>query len=217
MFTFTIDNHILQVISADFVPIVPYHSRMINIAIGQRYNIIVEADQYNNSETNFWIRTWANQACGDAVGPVPSAYPGYVNYARTGIVRYDMTSTTDPVSRPWAYSPVCADEPYDSLIPVFPWHVGSVVNGDQQGEQINVTGGKAAADYATAFFSLTKEFPDAATPYSFQINYSNPTFLDMVTDGPWSPNAVVIPEDYTEHDWVRCGLWHPPISQTYQY
>ena len=43
--TFSIDNHMLQVVSADFVPIVPYLTHSVNVAIGQRYNIIVNASE----------------------------------------------------------------------------------------------------------------------------------------------------------------------------
>jgi FtsP/CotA-like multicopper oxidase with cupredoxin domain len=42
-FVFSIDNHLLTVVEADFVPIVPYTNTSILIGIGQRYNVIVEA------------------------------------------------------------------------------------------------------------------------------------------------------------------------------
>lgn len=42
-FIFTIDNHTLDVIQTDFVPIVPYTSDAISISIGQRYDIVFTA------------------------------------------------------------------------------------------------------------------------------------------------------------------------------
>lgn len=42
---FMIDNHDLTVISTDFVPIVPYNTTSVNINMGQRYDVIVRANQ----------------------------------------------------------------------------------------------------------------------------------------------------------------------------
>lgn len=39
------DNHKMKVISADFTPIVPYETDVLYIQGGQRYNVIVEANQ----------------------------------------------------------------------------------------------------------------------------------------------------------------------------
>ena len=36
-FVFSIDNHILEVIEADFVPIVPYNTTNILVGIGKRF------------------------------------------------------------------------------------------------------------------------------------------------------------------------------------
>jgi len=43
-FVFSIDNHRLKVIGADFVAIRPYSETSILVGIGQRYHVIVEAD-----------------------------------------------------------------------------------------------------------------------------------------------------------------------------
>lgn len=42
---FMIDNHYLTVIATDFVPIVPYNTTSVNIAMGQRYDLVIAADQ----------------------------------------------------------------------------------------------------------------------------------------------------------------------------
>ena len=44
-FMVSLDNHQFEVISADFVPIVPYNASWIFIGIGQRYDVIVTANQ----------------------------------------------------------------------------------------------------------------------------------------------------------------------------
>ena len=43
-FKFTIDNHTMEVIAADFVPIVPYTTDIVGISMGQRYDIIFTAN-----------------------------------------------------------------------------------------------------------------------------------------------------------------------------
>lgn len=204
MLTFSIDGHLLQVITADFVPIVPYHTRAVNVAIGQRYNIIIEADQYGNAETSFWIRTWKTP-CGDGV-QTPPVSPWNVTYAQTGIVRYNKSSTDDPRSSPWPDELACVNEPYGSLVPILPWCVGGAANGDGKGEEMAVSLGQGENNYELAEFSLTKMYPDASNPYYFQINYSYPVFLNMWTDGPWRGQEVVIPENSTENDWVSKDL-----------
>jgi len=113
-FRFSIDNHIMQVVSTDLVPIQPYKTETVNIGIGQRYAVIVEADRVPG---NYWIRTDMLTGCSnmDPLG----------NSTTTAIWRYEgqdekalPTSTTqNPV--PAAGLP-CVDEPYASLVPVVP-------------------------------------------------------------------------------------------------
>ena len=45
-FVFTIDDHTIEVMSSDFVPIQPYKTRAILVGIGQRYHIVVEAKDF---------------------------------------------------------------------------------------------------------------------------------------------------------------------------
>ncbi|KAK7417078.1 hypothetical protein QQX98_004839 [Neonectria punicea] len=215
-FVFSIDNHWLQVVSADFVPIEPYYNTSVLIGIGQRYNVIVEANPLpgdNNeipADGNFWMRTWVAESCGIA--------PGGENYERTGILRYDETSTTDPSSLPWTkISKACSDETYSSLRPKIPWYVGPAANAkyddDEFGEQFNVTLNTEAKDtpefahYPMAAFSLqpADDVPDGFTP--LQINYSDPTLMHL-DEPPASFPAkwVVIPENYTKDEWVYLVL-----------
>lgn len=62
-FVFSIDNHKLQIFGADFVPIQPYSKTSLLIGVGQRYDVIVEADPLVYKGTsplptdgNHWIR-----------------------------------------------------------------------------------------------------------------------------------------------------------------
>lgn len=138
-FIFSIDNHWLQVISADFVPIEPYSTTSVLIGIGQRYNLVVEAKPDFNGEgsdalhgsapvgdgQNFWIRTFVASGCG--------TIPNQTHYEEAGILRYDKASTAVPASSAWPDIPrACADEASASLTPVLPWRVGNASNDNAE-------------------------------------------------------------------------------------
>lgn len=105
-FKFTIDNHTMEVISADFVPITPYTTDVLSIAIGQRYEVVVTADAVAD---NYWMRAIAQAACSDNENPNNIM----------GIIRYDNSSTADPTSTATTNAAVdeCVDEPAASLVP----------------------------------------------------------------------------------------------------
>ena len=106
-FKFSINNHTLEVIANDSVPIVPYTTNYVSISMGQRYDVIVTA---NKAADNYWLRAIAQTACSNNDSPTN------IN----GIVRYDSSSTTDPSSTAFADAAtqeVCADEASSSLVP----------------------------------------------------------------------------------------------------
>lgn len=109
-FKFHIDGHKFTVISADFVPIVPYETDILNINIGQRYNILVKADQ---EPGDYWMRSDNQQACAQLHNS--RDIKGIVHYA-------GWTGTPNTVSR--EYVDECIDEPYEKLVPVAPLFAG---------------------------------------------------------------------------------------------
>lgn len=52
-FQFSIDGHSLTVIATDLVPIVPYTTDSVLVSIGQRVDVIVEA---NATPGDYWLR-----------------------------------------------------------------------------------------------------------------------------------------------------------------
>ena len=110
-FKFSIDNHTLEVIAADFVPINPYAAESVSISMGQRYDVIVTANATTTSTSDFWMRAVMVQACSDNDSPNNVL----------GIVRYDASSTSDPTTTAWTSAEDsgddCADEPMASLVP----------------------------------------------------------------------------------------------------
>jgi FtsP/CotA-like multicopper oxidase with cupredoxin domain len=102
---FSIDNHVLTVVSTDFVAIEPYQTETVFVNIGQRYDVIVKADQ--NSAKDYWLRAVPLSSCSSN-----SNQDGI-----KGIVHYG-TSTTEPTTTAYTYVDECVDEPAASLVPV---------------------------------------------------------------------------------------------------
>lgn len=103
-FKFMIDNHNLTVIAHDLVPIVPYDTQMVSIGMGQRYDIIVKADQ---GAGNFWLRAIPQVFCSDNDNTDNIK----------GIVMYDAADTSDPTTTAYAYDDNCDDEDMANLVP----------------------------------------------------------------------------------------------------
>jgi FtsP/CotA-like multicopper oxidase with cupredoxin domain len=96
-FKFMIDNHTMTVMAMDLVPIVPYNTTILDIGIGQRYDIVVNADQ---SSGDYWLRSIPQTSC--------STNDNTDNIK--GIVRYDSTSTADPTTTAYTFTDSCDDE-----------------------------------------------------------------------------------------------------------
>ncbi|EQK99972.1 hypothetical protein G6O67_008667 [Ophiocordyceps sinensis] len=104
-FKFSIDHHVLKVIAADFVPIVPYETGKVDITMGQRYDIVITADQ-GAIASNFWMRAVPQALC--------SANRNAFNIR--GIVHYDERPST-PRTLGRLDPPTCHDESMNDLVP----------------------------------------------------------------------------------------------------
>lgn len=207
-FVFSIDNHMLTVVGADFVPINSYTNESILVGIGQRYHVIVEAKpNLVSPDGNYWIRTWKADCFG--FNNTKSS-PGY---EKAGILRYNEHSRALPSTRAWTAVPLrCSDEEYKNLVPVIPWTVGEPANGvvtndNNTIEKFSVTfGSEKSSDAAltmfpTAYFSMGGDGTDDEF-IPLRVDYANPTFMNLNNTGRWNPQWVVIPENFTDTDWV---------------
>ncbi|KAF2478037.1 laccase-1 [Lindgomyces ingoldianus] len=120
-FKFSIDNHNLTVISSDFVPVTPFSIDVLDITMGQRYDIIIEANQ---DTADYWMRAIPQLSCSNNDSP---------DNIR-GIIRYDSSSTSDPTSSAWAQDDDCVDVALSSLVP----HLSQAVV-DPTGDDLTVT------------------------------------------------------------------------------
>jgi FtsP/CotA-like multicopper oxidase with cupredoxin domain len=203
-FVFSIDNHMLEVVSADFAPIQPYKNQSILVGIGQRYNVIVEAKPLDIEETgppaadgNYWIRT---QVAPCFRGASRKRTEGY---ERTGILRYNPLSTAYPTTEAWKKVPTtCRDEDFEKLNPILCWNVKRPpINGGDSGESFDVASGIGPSYYPLAGWSLgAKE-----NSFPLRVNYSDPTFFHLdrnATTNPWPDMWNIVSENYTDKDWV---------------
>lgn len=91
------------------------------MVIGQRYHVIVEARPSNGlvpvEDQNYWIRIKGADGCFDIE-------PGQDN-EKLGIIRYNLGSQKTPTTKGYHFRSTCADEPYESLVPVVPLDVSA--------------------------------------------------------------------------------------------
>ncbi|TGZ77073.1 hypothetical protein EX30DRAFT_366980 [Ascodesmis nigricans] len=113
-FRFSIDDHELQVIAMDWVPIKPYTTKSITIAVGQRYDVIV--DTKGKKSQDYWMRAVPQTSC-------LSLNLNALNVK--AIVRYNAASTSDPKTLPKTLLDACVDEDPKNLVPYHVHDVGS--------------------------------------------------------------------------------------------
>ena len=156
----------------DFVPIVPYVTDSVVITMGQRYDIIVEA---NAVAGDYWLRGGWITACSTNENPTDM----------TGIVRYDSSSTKDPSTTSDVVTGTCGDEPYTSLVPYLAMDVGSFTDADVTQEDLS--------------FAFGSAFTWTLNTSSLYLNWSDPTTLQIFNGKsifPTDYNVVAIPVSF---------------------
>ncbi|KAI2607872.1 multicopper oxidase [Hypoxylon sp. NC1633] len=153
-FKFSIDNHTLQVIATDLVPIQPYTTTVLNIGMGQRYDIIVQADQADVADS-FWMRAIPQSACSENDNTEDIR----------GIVTYTDTATT-PTTTAWDFIDSCEDET-DNIIP---YHVKAT------GTSSSITTEEAGVAIINGLFRWT------LNSTSMLVNWTEPTLLQVVNE-----------------------------------
>lgn len=99
MMYFSLDNHTMEVIQADFVAVEPYNATWVFIGIGQRYDVVIDADQ---TPDNYWFRVVVATGCGNNKN---SDIKSIFTYE--GVTAADPTST---ISATPSIGFVCEDE-----------------------------------------------------------------------------------------------------------
>jgi FtsP/CotA-like multicopper oxidase with cupredoxin domain len=195
LFHVSMDGHPLTVISADFVPVKPYNTTDLKIAIGQRYDIVFTADK---DVGNYWLRVQPGSgACGRA--------QIYGNSAVTvgAIIGYEGADDALPTSSASTMAATCEDEIYE------PWKTLPVPSAtfSSQLETLAITSGHGAQNIVNWFINT----------HTMDVDWEKPT-LDYVRDGNTSytqtMNVVEMPQADQWYFWViqntnAPGLPHP--------
>ncbi|KAF6787311.1 multicopper oxidase [Colletotrichum sojae] len=149
---FSIDNHTMLVIASDLVPITPYNTTVLDIGMGQRYDIIVTADQASTAD-NFWMRAVPQAACSDNDSTDNIK----------GIVAYTSTVGT-PSTTAYDYTDSCDDET-DNLVP----YLSKTVSDANWDDLETASVGKNTAGLFKWYLNSTSMLVDWASPTLAQI------------------------------------------------
>ncbi|PTU17965.1 hypothetical protein P175DRAFT_0444000 [Aspergillus ochraceoroseus IBT 24754] len=175
-FKFMIDNHTLTVIAMDLVPIQPYTTDSISIAMGQRYDVIVTANQASTA-SSFWLRAIPQEAC--------SANESVDNIK--GIFYYGDEPTI-PETNPWPFNNSCADEPMSSLIP----HLDMIVHSPDWEAVTDLTVGRNKANLFRWYLNST----------TMEVFWDNPTLLQIANNETVFQKSNAVISLPNENEWV---------------
>ncbi|KAH8674148.1 laccase 2 [Xylariales sp. PMI_506] len=176
---FAIDNHNLTVIAADLVPIKPYVTDNIIVASGQRYDVIVEANQNVDA---YWLRAIYQSACNGNSNDNADNILGIVRYNGSDADAVPITTVSSNIDNS------CGDEPYDSLVP---WVVHQV--GASKEEDILDVGW---------YYELDLVYHWTLRGKALTVDWAEPTLMDVYNDSlnyPSDSNVETI--DYV-NQWV---------------
>ncbi|KAJ5825711.1 hypothetical protein N7474_002849 [Penicillium riverlandense] len=171
-FKFSIDGHDLTVIANDFVPLVPFTTPVVPIGMGQRYDVILTADQPRD---NYWMRAvpqtfCSNNTSGDNI---------------KGVVRYAGAPHTDPVSFKWDYGDdvQCEDFVMSKLVPHLPLDADINKNSKLVNSPAAVD---AVGDPSLYLWTLGGS--------AFNVSWQDPTLRQTTKTGKinWTPGQGVV-------------------------
>ncbi|KAK1236889.1 hypothetical protein MKX08_007837 [Trichoderma sp. CBMAI-0020] len=171
-FKFSIDNHTMQVIANDLVPITPYNTSVLSIAIGQRYDVIVTANQSSIAD-NFWMRAIPQSACSSN---------NNLDDIR-GIVYYGSSAGT-PTTTGYSYTDSCDDEDASNLVP----YVSKSVSSQTTTVGEAVTLGKNSNNLFKWYLNSTTMVVDWEDPTLLQV-YNGATSFNTSNAVVSLPNA----------------------------
>jgi hypothetical protein len=181
----SLDNHQFQVITADFVPVTPFYTSWILIAIGQRHDVIITANQ---TAGNYWFRVEPASEC------------RYTNkfYGRA-IWTYDSVPVATPTTLPASFVSECI-EPVPS--PYWKQPVPSSTFSSATNTTLNVgltnaqvlPGGDTMVVWALNYTSINVAWEMPTLSYAMSGNYSFPgryNVIPTLSSGKWNYWLIV--------------------------
>ncbi|KAF2765840.1 putative multicopper oxidase, type 1 [Teratosphaeria nubilosa] len=176
----SLDGHRMEVIAADFVPTKPVTVETLVIGTGQRYDVIITANQ---TADNYWFRANASTACYSAN-----------NFQGLAIWSYESATKDTPHSTAWPQSSECA-----APSPLEPYWPQAVPSGDfanlEKELEIGITktqqvpGGDTLTVWELGNGSMSIVYTDPTMEYIMEGNSSYPEpyrVLPTMSLGGWN-------------------------------
>ncbi|PVI01802.1 laccase-like multicopper oxidase [Periconia macrospinosa] len=188
-FKFMIDNHTMTVIASDLVPIEPFETNVVTIGMGQRYDVIVTANQADTADS-FWMRAIPQSACSDVANEDDVK----------GIIYYEG-STQEPSTSGYSYVDSCDDET-ENLVP----HISKTVGA---------TAGTTADTPVSVGTNSDKMFRWYLNSTTMVVDWKNPTLESIVDNVRSFEKDDAIIELPNANEWVyvviatTLGVPHP--------
>ncbi|KAF2258770.1 hypothetical protein CC78DRAFT_95840 [Lojkania enalia] len=173
-YKFSIDGHSLEVIHMDFTAIKPYKTNILNINVGQRYMVLVSADQ---PPGDYWMRADNQNACAATIQATDIK----------GIVRYRTNTGKIPTSTAYTYTGECVDEPLESLVPIVSHQVAPANHEFSYDVKV--------------FNDGNNQFRWYLSGMTFNSFYDNPSLLQVAGDGVAPTGNLVMNLPYL-NEWV---------------
>ncbi|KAL2401892.1 oxidoreductase ptaK [Exophiala dermatitidis] len=163
---FSIDNHALTVMAYDLVPIEPYTTNVVTLGIGQRADVIVQAN--GSSSDLVWMRSTISSLCSATTQPDGLA-----------IIYYqDANTTAEPTSSAWPIDDTsCGNDALDTTVPFYP------ITPPASSNDNSTTSAAAAAAVPTVNVALnfeinsTGHFLWTMDGSSFRVDYNDPVLM----------------------------------------
>ncbi|KAM0693731.1 hypothetical protein Q7P36_006988 [Cladosporium allicinum] len=174
----SLDNHPMQVMTSDFIPIKPYTTEWVLLAIGQRYDVVINANQ---TAGNYWFRANVARDCLSSN-----------SFNAKAIWTYDTVTAGTPASSAYSEPNVCTEP--TNLAPYWKQAVppGPFVN---QPMNVNLTKAKLEPNgdtmvvWAINTSSINVHWETPTLKYLMDRNTNYPTELNVVpttSDGKWN-------------------------------
>ncbi|CAK4020677.1 multicopper oxidase, type 1 [Lecanosticta acicola] len=176
----SLDNHPLSVITSDYVPIKPLSTNWLLLGIGQRYDVVISANQ---TAGNYWFRANVATDC----------LSSNSNNGRA-VWSYSGVSVADPTTSPFAGDSGCSEP-----APLAPYWVQTVPSGSfgSMASRLNVNlteaqvvpGGDLVVVWALNQTSLDIDWSNPTINYVMNNNGSYTQSMDVIqtqSEGSWN-------------------------------
>lgn len=189
-FHVSLDKHPFTVMTADFVPIQPYVTDQLSLAVGQRYDVMVEANQ---AVDNYWFRVGYGLDCGNNTILSKGVQLG-------AIFSYTGAPSGNPKSTGVTLLTNCVDEDRFKLVPFVPNMVPSSIVG---------SAGKIDLKLGASNTGLVRWLLDGS---AMTVDWNNPTLkTTLMGSSNFYPNANLY--ELSTSKWY---IWYIESTDSFQ-